>query len=173
MHYREASLEDIPSLVKLFSAVAANEGGIAREPEEITSGYVESFVRKSLENGLIIVGEHPENRSELIAGIHASKPGIHVFDHLLTNLTIVVHPEWQRKRIGRTLFTIFLEEITRHRPDVGKVELMVRESNVRAISFYQALGFRIEGRLEMRIRTRSRQYEADIPMGWQNPNYEF
>jgi putative acetyltransferase len=69
--------------------------------------------------------------------------------------------------------SIFLEEIVRNRTDVGKVELIVRESNVGAIALYQSLGFRIEGRLEMRIRTPSRCYEADIPMGWQNPSYEF
>ena len=42
-----------------------------------------------------------------------------------------------------------------------------------AIALYQSRGFLIEGRLEMRIRTPDRHYEADIPMGWQNPNYEF
>jgi ribosomal protein S18 acetylase RimI-like enzyme len=50
---------------------------------------------------------------------------------------------------------------------------MVRETNLKAIAFYQSLGFRIEGRFEMRIKTTQKIYEADIPMMWQNPNYEF
>jgi putative acetyltransferase len=91
----------------------------------------------------------------------------------MTDLTIAVHPEFQGKKIGRTLFTIFLEEIATNRPDIGKVELITRESNLRAIQLYQSLGFRIEGRLEMRIKTPEGNYEADIPMGWQNPNFEF
>jgi len=91
----------------------------------------------------------------------------------LSELTLVVHPQFQGRKIGRTLFTIFLEEIGRNRPDIGRIELVTRESNAKAIALYQSLGFRIEGRLEMRIRTTGHAYEADIPMGWQNPNFEF
>jgi putative acetyltransferase len=66
-----------------------------------------------------------------------------------------------------------LEEVVRNRPDVGRVELIARESNRKAIEFYQSLGFHVEGRLEMRIKNIHGHYEADIPMGWQNPNFEF
>jgi ribosomal protein S18 acetylase RimI-like enzyme len=105
--------------------------------------------------------------------MHAYKPGIQVFNHLFSDLTIAVHPEFQGRKVGRTLFTIFLEEIARNRTDIGKVELLTREGNLRAIKFYQSLGFKIEGRLEMRVKTPAGNYEADIPMGWQNPNFEF
>ena len=123
--------------------------------------------------GLIIVAEHPNHPDQVIAEIHAYKPGIQVFDHVLTDLTIVVHPDFQGRRIGRTILTIFLEEVARNHPDIGRVELIARESNEKAIALYQSLGFLIEGRLEMRIKTTDRHYEADIPMGWQNPNFEF
>jgi putative acetyltransferase len=96
-----------------------------------------------------------------------------VFDHVLGEVTILVHPQFQGKKIGRTILTIFLEEIARNRMDIGKVELIARESNMKAIELYQSLGFRIEGRLEMRIKTADGNYEADIPMGWQNPSFEF
>ncbi len=85
----------------------------------------------------------------------------------------MVHPQFQGKKIGRTLLTIFLEEIAHNRPDVGKVELMVREHNLKALELYRSLGFKIEGRIEMQIKNLSGQYEAVIPMGWNNPNYEF
>jgi ribosomal protein S18 acetylase RimI-like enzyme len=51
--------------------------------------------------------------------------------------------------------------------------LIARESNQKAIDLYQSMGFLIEGRLEMRIKSLDGHYEADIPMGWQNPNFEF
>jgi ribosomal protein S18 acetylase RimI-like enzyme len=172
MQYRTANIDDLHRLVKLYKIVARTEGGIARLEDEITEGYVKGFIEKSLDNGLIIVGEHPNDSNELIAAIHAYKPAIRVFDHVLTDLTIVAHPEFQGKKIGRTILTIFLEEISRNRPDVGRVELIARETNKKAIQLYQSLGFLIEGRLEMRIKTSDRHYEADIPMGWQNPNYE-
>jgi len=172
MRYRIADIDDLHSLVTLYKAVARTEDGIARLESEITEDYVKDFLLNSMATGLIIVGENPDNESELISSVHAFKKRVRVFDHVLGDLTLVVHPQFQGKKIGRTIFTIFLEEIGRNRPDVGKVELIARESNTKAIALYQSLGFLVEGRLEMRIKTTQGAYEADIPMGWRNPNYE-
>lgn len=173
MNIRTASSEDRKKIKELHKTVAKADGGIIRQEEEITDGYIDGFIHKAVETGLILVAEHPEETDQFIAEIHAYKPGIKAFDHVLTDLTLVVHPEFQGKKVGRTIFTIFLEEIARNRLDIGRVELIVRESNRRAIALYQSLGFNIEGRLEMRVRTNQSDYETDIPMGWQNPNYEF
>ena len=173
MRFRTADIDDLQRLIRLYKAVAREEGGIARLEHEITEDYVKNFILKSLASGVIIVGENPEDPEELIAEVHGYKAGIAAFDHVLGEVTILVHPKFQGKKIGRTILTIFLEDIARNRMDIGKVELIARESNTKAIEFYQSLGFRIEGRLEMRIRTPERSYEADIPMGWQNPNFEF
>jgi ribosomal protein S18 acetylase RimI-like enzyme len=172
MHYRTADPEDLSRLITLYKTVAGNQGGIARQEHEITEEYVQNFLLKSLDSGLIIVGEDPDDADVLIASIHGYKPGIKVFDHVLSDITLVVHPGHQGKKIGRTILTIFMEEIGRNRPGIGRVELIARESNMKAIALYQSLGFKIEGRLEMRVKS-SGHYEADIPMGWQNPNYEF
>jgi ribosomal protein S18 acetylase RimI-like enzyme len=173
MQFRTASFEDWPEIKKLHLAVAKQKNGIARWEHEVTDEYVQQFMQKSLDGGIMIVGENPDNPKELIAEIHAVKSTIHVFSHLMTDLTIAVHPDFQGKKIGRTLFTIFLEEVATNRPDVGKVELVTRESNARAIQLYQSLGFLIEGRMEMRIKTPDGHFEADIPMGWMNPNFEY
>lgn len=173
MRYRTADIDDLPRLIRLYKAVARHGDGIARLEHEVTEEYVKNFILQSLSSGVIIVGEHPDDPDELIAEVHGYKSGISVFDHVLGEVTILVHPQFQGKKIGRTILTIFLEEIGRNRIDIGKVELIARESNIRAIELYQSLGFRIEGRLEMRIKTRDGNYEADIPMAWQNPNFEF
>lgn len=86
---------------------------------------------------------------------------------------MLFNPDFQGKKIGRTIFTIFLQEIAANKSDVGKVELVTREGNQKAINLYLSLGFVIEGRMEMRIKTPEGRYEADIPMGWTNPNFEF
>jgi ribosomal protein S18 acetylase RimI-like enzyme len=171
MHFRTAIETDVEKIKSLYKAVANSGDGIARKEHEVTTEYVEAFVRKSSDNGLIIVAEHPDDPERLVAEIHAYKSGIDVFAHVLSELTIVVHPDFQRKKIGRMIFTIFLEEVVRNRADILKVELIARESNARAISLYQSLGFLIEGRLEMRIKTPDGHFEADIPMGWENPNF--
>lgn len=173
MHYRTAVIDDVDRLVSLYKSVAGVEGGIVRLANEITHDYVRSFCEKSLEMGLIIVAEHPDDPNTLVAEIHAYKKGISAFDHVLSNLTIVVHPDFRGKKIGRTILTIFLEEIGRNRPNIGRVELISRESNEKAIGLYQSMGFIIEGRLEMRIKRTDGHYEADIPMRWENPNFEF
>lgn len=173
MHIRTAVPEDLFKIVKLYKTVAREEGSIARVEDEINETYVDEFLGKSLETGFIIVAEHPESPEELIGEMHAYKPGPRVFDHIFSHLTIAIHPAFHGKKIGRTLFTIFLEEVGLHRPDIARVELIVRESNHKAIKFYQSFGFQIEGRFEMRIKTPQKTYEADIPMMWQNPNYEF
>jgi putative acetyltransferase len=173
MHYRTATTSDIPAIVKLYKAVAKVEGYIARLEHEVTEEYVTDFVKKSLETGLIIVGENENNPEELIAEIHGYTPGITIFNHVLGDVTFLVHPDHQGKGIGRTLIMIFLDEIVNTRPDIGKVELFTGESNRRAISLYQSVGFMIEGRMEMRYKTPTGNYEADIPLGWVNPNFEF
>lgn len=173
MKLRTAVFEDWPAVKQIYTEVAKQKTGIARLEHEVTDDYVKRFMEKALDGGLMIVAEHPQNENELIAEIHACKSKLSVFNHLMTDLTIAVHPDFQGKKIGRTIFTIFLEEIGLNRPDVGKVELVTRESNTKAINLYQSLGFRIEGRLEMRIKTPDGGYEADIPMGWQNPNFQF
>jgi ribosomal protein S18 acetylase RimI-like enzyme len=173
MKIRTAVPEDFEKIKTLYREVAGAGAGLARLQHEITDDYVHDFLDKSLSHGLIIVAENPDNEEALIGEVHGYRPGIEVFKHVLSNITIAVHPEFQGKKIGRTLFTIFLEEVGLHMHDIGRVELIVRESNEKAIRLYQSLGFSIEGRYEMRIRTPDNNYEADIPMGWQNPNFEF
>ena len=173
MHIRTAATEDLSKIRKLYQEVAREKGAIARTENEITDEYVRHFLENSIDDGLILVVEHPDDQEMLIAEMHAHKQGPGVFSHVFSNLTIVVHPEFRGRKIGRTMFTIFLEEVGLNRQDIGRVELMVRESNQTALKFYQSFGFRIEGRLEMRIRTPGGHYEADIPMAWHNPNFEF
>jgi len=173
MVYRTADMSDLQRLLNLYKIVAREEGGIARLEHEVTEEYVKNFLQKSLAMGVIVVGENPDSPEELVASIHGYKAGIKVFEHVLGDVTLVVHPGFQGKKIGRTILTIFLEEIGYNRMDIGKVELITRESNGKAIQLYESLGFRVEGRMEMRIKTTHNTYEADIPMGWQNPNFEF
>lgn len=172
MHFRTADQNDVSAIINLYKAVANRSGGIARKEDEVSAEYVESFVTKSTNTGLIIICEHPDHPNEIIAELHAYRNGLKAFDHVLTDLTIAVHPDHQGKKIGRTIFTIFLEEVVRNMPHIGRVELVTQEDNLRAIQLYQSLGFRIEGRMEMRIKMHGK-YQADIPMGWQNPNFEF
>jgi ribosomal protein S18 acetylase RimI-like enzyme len=173
MNIRTAVPEDAGKIKALHKEVTKSGAGLARREEEVTDEYVDHFVEKSLADGLIIVAEHPDDPEQLIGEVHAYPSDVKTFKHVLSDFTIAVHPQFQGKKIGRTLFTIFLEEVGKNRTDIGKVELFVRESNSKAMQLYQSMGFLIEGRMEMRIKTHEGLFEADIAMGWQNPNFEF
>jgi len=174
MYLRIATQEDTGRIKTLYKKVSNSEGsGLARIENEITEEYINHFIEKSLAKGLIIVAEHPDDPEQLIGEIHGYPSEVDAFKHVMSEFMIAVQPDFQGKKIGRTLFTIFLEEIGKNRTDIGKVELFVRESNVKAIQLYQSMGFLIEGRMEMRIKTKAGLFEADIAMGWQNPNFEF
>lgn len=166
---RKAIFDDVSGIQTLYTNVAKHEGGIARLQHEITSGYVEGFVKKSLTSGLILVAAED---NKIISEIHAYRPGIAVFDHVLSDLTIVVSTDSQGKGIGKRIFAKFLELVSTEMKQIKRVELIARESNTKAISFYESIGFKIEGRFENRIKTTKNTFEADIPMAWQNPNYQ-
>ena len=173
MYIRTAIPEDTNRIKSLYIEVIRSGGGLARNEEEATDEYINQFIEKGLADGLILVAEHPDDPEQLIGEAHAYPSNVKTFSHVLSDFTIAVHPQFQGKKVGRTLFTIFLEEVGKNRTDIGKVELFVRESNTKAIQLYQSMGFLIEGRMEMRIKTREGLFEADVAMGWQNPNFEF
>jgi ribosomal protein S18 acetylase RimI-like enzyme len=89
-----------------------------------------------------------------------------VFNHVLGNLTIAIDPLLQGRGIGRSLFNAFFALIEKEKPEIVRVELIVREKNKRAIGLYESLGFQIEGKMERRIRGVTGELEADIPMAW-------
>lgn len=157
---------DLHKIITLYRTVAVLSGGIAREADEVTESYVTNFIEKSLESGIILTIEDPENPEVIITEIHTYKPGIRVFAHVFSDLTVVVHPDYQGKGIGKLLFRILLEETELNHPEIMRVELIARESNKKAIKFYEKFGFNIEGRLENRICNKNGILEADIPMGW-------
>ena len=157
--------DDAETLLELYRAIASQPGGFARTADEISLEYVHKTLRHVANNG-VGIGVIDKSDGRLVGSIVARKLGPKVFDHVLSELTIGVHPNYQSKGVGRRLFIDFLEHIQGARPDILRVELIARESNPRAISFYEAIGFRSEGVFEKRIRKGDGTFESDIPMAW-------
>lgn len=164
---RKGALGDRDNLKKLYQAIAKIEGGIARTFNEITDDYIDKIMTNALESGYLFVAEHEET---IIGSIHTYALGPKVFKHVLGEITIVVHPEFQGKGIGKSLIATLLHEIQEHRPDILRVELIARESNIGAIKLYEKMGFVREGRFENRIQG-AHGLEADIPMAWLNQHF--
>lgn len=163
---RGAELSDLHKIMVLYKTVAARSGGIARHADEVTEAYVRNFIERCHETGIILTIEDPSNPEALIAEVHTCSPGIRVFSHIFSDLTIAVHPDYQDKGIGSLLFQTLLQEIELKHPEILRIELITKESNQKAIRFYKKFSFRAEGRLEKRISGKNGELEADIPMAW-------
>ncbi|MCA8829083.1 GNAT family N-acetyltransferase [Hymenobacter pini] len=162
---RTSTLQDAPAIQKLYQRVSAESGGLARQPEEITEDYVQHFLTRSTTQGIGLVAEQA---GELVAEIHAYQAGLQIFAHVLGDLTVAIAPAAQGQSLGRRLFTELLTRAQAQFPQVSRVELLVRESNTRAIALYEKLSFRQEGRFEGRVAG-AQGLEADIPMAWHAP----
>ena len=154
---------DKAALLALYQAVASHPGSLARRAEEIDAVYIQAFVSKALSAGVWLVAEDSEG---LCADIHASRPQPRDFQHVLGDLTVVVHPRVQGQGLGRSLFTAFLDHVRQHETGVTRVELITRESNARARKLYESLGFQLEGRLKARVRHPDGSLEDDLFYAW-------
>lgn len=161
-----AELSDFHALKVLYQHVARTVGGIARQADEITDEYVQRILSFSLQQGIILVAKLD---TTVIGSIHAYRLAPRCFSHVLGELTVAVHPEYQGRGVGRALFSKFLSIVEQEWPSIVRVELMVRESNTKAIALYQSLGFQKEGFLSKRLKNEQGLLEADICMGWINP----
>ena len=164
MQIRTATIDDVSQVLSLYKRVAAIPGDIARLVDEVDESYVRAFLSKSNANDVSLVAV--DKSEKVTAEIHAYTPGIYCFSHVLSDLTVVVDPCTQGMGVGRLLFERFLTVVTEDRPDISRVELIARESNQKAIRFYESLGFCQEGKLVSRIKNVDGSMESDIPMAW-------
>ena len=168
---RKATSQDKKAIIELHRNVARISQGIARTEPEITEQYVDGLFRTIENQGLMLVAVSAAN--QVVAEIHASKYGLQIFDHILTGLTIAVHPDYQGKGIGKMLFQSFLEEVQRTFPEVGRVELESRASNQKSIGLYHSLGFVQEGRMKNKTRNVDGSFEHSLLMAWTKPGFGY
>jgi RimJ/RimL family protein N-acetyltransferase len=162
---RKAEASDFQEIKRLYQLVAKTSGGIARTEDEITDEYIEKSISNSLATGVLIIAK--EIVSEKIIGeLHCYKLSPKVFNHVLSELTVVVHPNYKKNGVAKSFFMFLLNEVKLNRPDIRRIELIAKESNKAAIQFYEKIGFKKEGILERRIANSDGSFEADIIMAW-------
>lgn len=168
---RLVATQDKKAIIELHQKVARISQGIARTEAEITDQYMDGLFRSIEQNGIMLVAIN--SSGQLVAEIHASKYGLHIFDHILTGLTIAVHPDYQGKGIGKMLFKAFLDEVQKSFPEVGRVELESRASNQKSIGLYHSLGFVLEGQMKNKTRNKDGSFENSLLMAWTKPGFGF
>jgi putative acetyltransferase len=153
--------EATDQVVALYRAAAAH-GGLARRPEEIDADYVRGFLTRAQANGISRAAFAPEGT--LVAEIHALRMAPAQFSHVMTDLTVAVHPDWQGKGLGSLLFRTLIDAARVLKPPITRIELMARAGNTDAIRLYQRIDFTIEGRFAGRVHLPDGTIEDDIAM---------
>lgn len=172
MQIRLLTSADAPRLLELYRLATATAEGLIREPDEITPQYITRILALPAKGG-IALGLIASDSGDLAGAIHAYPwPGIRAVRHLLTDLTIAVHPRHQGKGYGRRLFQHFLGMVESERPDILRVELYTYSTNLRNRSFYESLGFVLEGSHRDKILDRSGALYTPISMAWFNPAFD-
>jgi len=165
---KKAELKHKFELLQLYGKVAEISDGVIRNEDEINEEYISDFLTNSIDNGLILIGALD---GKIVGEIHAYTPSIFAFQHILTDLTIIVDPNNQGKGIGRKLFESFLKNVTSELTHIKRIELYTREHNKRNVKFYESLGFINEGRQKDKIFVSESEFETPLHMAWFNPNY--
>jgi putative acetyltransferase len=163
---RPGHAADAAALLELYQAVARAAGALARRPEELDAAYVDGILQAALSRGVWLVSEDAQG---LCASIHASRPLPRDFQHVLGELTLVVHPRAQGQGLGHRLFAAFMDHVSEQEPGITRVELITRDSNARARRIYEQLGFEQEGRLRRRVRHGDGRLEDDLFFAWLRP----
>lgn len=169
IHLTDYRTQDRQPLYDLYRVIATIPGGIIREPDEITEAYIEQIVTEATQCGIMLIAREGEKP---VGEIHAYTPSLQAFRHILTELTIVVHPDYQGQGIGKLLFQSFLEKVRQDFSHILRVELYTREHNQKNVAFYESLGFQNEGRQADKIMGPEGQLETPLHMVWFNPAFE-
>jgi RimJ/RimL family protein N-acetyltransferase len=159
---RRALVEDALTLCAAEQEVARTPGFLVSQPDELSpESFAALIAALSSGTGCYVVAEAQGH----IVGHAFLKPmDCRAVSHVFL-LTIVVHPGHTAHGIGTAIMNALLDW-ARRTPQVQKVELIVRSTNVRARRLYQKFGFVEEGCFRNRIRLPDGKFIDDITMAW-------
>ena len=161
MEIRLAEEHNAPAIAASEWLTAGTPGLLVGRPGEIPLGAYSSKIEALRPLGSYWVAE----AGGRLVG-HAFLDPLPMRDnaHVFT-LTIVVHPANLGQGVGTALMTRVMAW-ARERPGLGKIELLVRATNTRAIALYRKFGFAEEGRLRRRVKTPKAGFIDDLVMSW-------
>jgi RimJ/RimL family protein N-acetyltransferase len=158
---RKAVVEDAASLVAAEQETARTPGLLVSRPHELTRVAFEQKIDELTTSGRYVGAE---NEGQVIGHALLDPMPLEAISHVF-RLTIVVHPGYLGVGIGAALMRDLLAW-AEQTPRVGKIELLVRATNARAIRLYSKLGFVEEGRFRDCVRLPDRSFVHDLAMAW-------
>lgn len=162
MTIRDAVVSDAEILAEAERETTKTPGLLVSQPGELTDQAFADYI--------VELGQHPRGKyivaceGEILVGHALLNPlRIKSLSHVV-QLTIVVHPGFTGRGIGRLMLE-YLIDWAKKADGVEKIELFTRSSNARAIALYKKLGFTEEGRLIKRVKLLDGTYLDDVLMG--------
>jgi len=158
---RPARVADAHILAQAERAIAATPGLLVSQPSEL---FDERFARKiafldSADNGQYLVAE---TEGQIVGHGMLDPLALAAVRHVV-HLTLVVHPAWQGRGVGRALLGSLIDW-ARAAAAVEKIELHVRSSNTAAQELYRKMGFTEMGRWRRRVKVAPGRYLDDVAM---------
>jgi hypothetical protein len=172
MIIRKVKKEDTQQVYELYKAVSkAYPGRLTQYEDEIFLKYIESdVIQKSLDLGIMLVVEENE---KIIGIFKAYTEPYKLLAHILTNATLMIHPEHTSLLYVRTLIKTFLKTIEDEFPHIYALEGVPHESTDQLIRYYKKIGFVEDSRLPNRIfYPDSNKIESSVVIRWINPNFQ-
>lgn len=168
MNIRKTSKRDRIEVAGIYRTAWQGTEGIALRPHEITETYIFSLLNK-IENQIVsLVAEN--DKSEIVGVIHALKDGLEGHDHILSDLTIVVHPDYKKQGVAKALGWALLQHVAEVRSDIMRVE-MHSPANLSRIQAFESAGFIVEGTHKNRFRNMDGTFQDIVLMVWINPGF--
>jgi RimJ/RimL family protein N-acetyltransferase len=158
---RVARIEDAAILAAAERATAETPGLLVSRPSELSLESFEKKIADLSKLGRYVVAEQDE---KIVGHALLDPMSLEALSHVF-RLTIVVHPGFRNQGVGEALMRDLMvwAKQTLH---VGKIELLVRATNERAIRLYLKLGFVEEGRFRNRVRLPDGSFLDDLAMAW-------
>ncbi|UPT73361.1 MAG: GNAT family N-acetyltransferase [Elusimicrobiota bacterium] len=161
MKIRTAKRKDAVTLARAEAETARSPGLLVQKPGEIPTEAFATKIESLKKRGRYVVAE--EN-GKAIGHAFLDPMGLTANRHVF-HLNIVVHPEFKGRGIGTALMSDLISW-AQTGAKVGKIELLVRSTNTRAIALYRRFGFTQEGRLVGRVKLPNGKLIDDLVMGW-------
>ena len=152
---RRAKLDDAKTLCEAEKFYAKTPGFLVSDPSELK---IENFLQKISTCYYIV----DQKDNQIVGHAFLENMSMLRLSHI-ARLTIVVHEGHGRAGVGTPLMNDLISW-AKASEDIEKIELLVRASNIAAISLYEKLGFQTEGRFKNRIKIADHHYQDDLSM---------
>ena len=160
---RNADLSDVSALHDLAIAVTRDGRGVVFTLDAILERGPRAAERiqastdaATRDDNLALVA----TVGERVVGYASVKRVTATFTHHVGVFSVEVHPDHQRRGIGRSLLVTCLQWAKEH--GIERFELYTRDDNDRAQALYESEGFRLEGKRIRFIKLPDGRYVDDL-----------